>query len=199
MPPIVPAREELAWIEAARRDPQAFAPLYEAYVDLVWRYALQRLGDPERAADVTSATFVQAIRALPAFQPRIRGEETTFRSWLMTIARNAVISEWRRDRPASPLATLTATDSPNLADRSPTPEEHAIRRDEREEVLAALGRLSPVQRQIVEFRLAGFSAAEIGERLGMSVSAVNTAHFRAYGRLRDLLRTRVAPGRGEPS
>lgn len=199
MPPIVPAREELAWIEAARRDPQAFAPLYEAYVDLVWRYALQRLGDPDRAADVTSATFVQAIRALPAFQPRIRGEETTFRSWLMTIARNAVISEWRRDRPARPLDAVASTDSPILPDRSPSPEEQAIRRDERDEVLAALARLSPVQRQIVELRLAGFSAVEIGERLGMSVSAVNTAHFRAYARLRDLLRTPVAPGKGEPS
>lgn len=199
MPPIVPAREELACIEAARRDPQAFAPLYEAYVDLVWRYTLHRLGDPDRAADVTSATFVQAIRALPAFQPRIRGEETTFRSWLMTIARNAVISEWRRDRPTSPLDALATLGSPVLADRSPTPEDHAIRRDERDEVLAALARLSPVQRQIVELRLAGFSAAEIGERLGMSVSAVNTAHFRAYARLRDLLGAPEPSGKGNAS
>lgn len=47
----------MAQIEAARRNPRAFAPLYDAYADLVWRYAMRRLGDPDRAAEITSATF----------------------------------------------------------------------------------------------------------------------------------------------
>jgi RNA polymerase sigma-70 factor, ECF subfamily len=195
VPPIGSARDELDRIAAARADPQAFAPLYEAYADLVWRYALRRLGDPDRAADVTSATFVQAIRALPGFQPEVRGEETTFRSWLMTIARNAVISEWRRRQPAFRLDGLDAGDI--LADTSPSPEEHAIRRDERDDVLAALAQLPPVQRRIVELRVAGLKSAEIADLLDMRVSAVNTAHFRAIARLRDLLGAPVAPqGKG---
>ncbi|MGC4190806.1 MAG: sigma-70 family RNA polymerase sigma factor [Thermomicrobiales bacterium] len=198
MPPVIPIAEELAQIEAARHDPQAFAPLYEAYAGIVWRYALRRLGDPDRAADITSTTFVQAIRALPEFRPRIRGEETTFRSWLMTIARNAVISEWRRERPTSPLDTLA--NKASLADRDPSPEDHAVRRDERDRVVAALAHLSPVQRQIVELRLAGLKAAEIAGLLDMTVSAVNTAHFRAYARLRDLLGTAIEPsGKGASS
>ncbi|MGC4107911.1 MAG: sigma-70 family RNA polymerase sigma factor [Thermomicrobiales bacterium] len=198
MPPVGSAQDELDRIDAARRDPHAFAPLYETYADLVWRYAMRRLGDPDRAADVTSATFVQAIRALPDFQPRIRGEETTFRPWLMTIARNAVISEWRRERPTFRLDTLTG--EAVLADGAPSPEEHAIRHDERERVMAALAHLSPVQRQVVELRLAGLKSAEIAELLEMRVSAVNTAHFRAIARLRDLLDVPVAPhGKGTSS
>lgn len=166
-------------IEAARRDPKAFGPLYEAYVDLVWRYVQRRLGDPERAADVTSTIFVQALTALPSFQPGGGDQETSFRPWLMTIARNAVISEWRRHRPASPLDDDAEGDS--------SPETLLLANDERERVREALEQLTPVQRQIVEMRLGGWKAAEIAEALEMSVPAVNTAHFRAYARLRDLL------------
>ena len=36
-------------IMAAQVNPQAFAPLYEANADLIWRFTLARLGDPEDA------------------------------------------------------------------------------------------------------------------------------------------------------
>lgn len=185
---------EMEQIEAARRDPRAFAPLYEAYVDLVWRYAMRRLGNSERAADVTSATFTQALKALPTFRPQRRGDTTTFRSWLMTIARNAVVTELRRDRAVAMLDDSRADTW--LTEGQPSPEECAIADEEQRRVMAALGQLPPTQRRIVELRLAGMKAAEIADVLDMSVSAVNTAHFRAYARLRDLLAERDEP-RGE--
>lgn len=178
--------DERDLIAAAQRDPRAFGPLYEAYAELVWRYVLRRLGDPERAADVTSTIFMQALSALPGFRPG-DGEDDAFRRWLMTIARNAVISEWRRHRPTSPLDDDVAEGAGGDAE-SISPEALLIANDERERVRDALGHLSPVQRQIVEMRIGGWKSAEIAEALNMSVSAVNTAHFRAYARLRDLLR-----------
>ena len=59
---MTPAENELQLIERAKRDPRAFAPLYNAYADMVWRIAMSRLGDPERARDVTSQTFVHSGR-----------------------------------------------------------------------------------------------------------------------------------------
>ncbi|MDQ3656876.1 MAG: hypothetical protein M3457_17615 [Chloroflexota bacterium] len=47
--------EELRHVEAARRDPHAFAPLYEAYADLVWRYAMSRLGNADRDQGMAAA------------------------------------------------------------------------------------------------------------------------------------------------
>jgi len=186
--PIQPASEadiELERIAAAQRDAAAFAPLYEAYVDLVWRYAMSRLGDPHRAADVTSTTFQKALAALPAYQPQRRGEGTTFRSWLMTIARNAVIDEIRRERPATPLDDPAAQRW--LIDTRRGPEEQVVARDERRRVERALARLPDAQRQIVELRLIGMKGAEIATMLGMTESAVKTAHHRAYTRLREWL------------
>jgi RNA polymerase sigma-70 factor (ECF subfamily) len=176
---------EIDQIRAAQQDPRAFAPLYEAYVGMVWRFAMSRLGDTERAADVTSMTFSKALRALPDFQPQRRSEGTTFPVWLMTIARNTLVSDVRHDRVAIRIDHLDK--SIELPDSAPSPEEQALKRMERERVQAALDQLSTTQRQIVELRLAGMKAFEIGSLLEMSVSAVNTAHFRAYARLRELL------------
>jgi RNA polymerase sigma-70 factor, ECF subfamily len=177
---------EVAHIERAREDPRAFGPLYEAYADLVWRFALSRLGDPERAADATSMTFAKAIAALPRFQPERRGTSTTFRSWLMLIARNVVIDTVRKERMTSDV------DDPSLQgwliDPARSPEELAIARDEQHRVERALTQLTDVQRQIVELRAVGMKGAEIADLLQMSIPAVRSANFRAYGRLRELLR-----------
>lgn len=172
-------------IAAAQHDPRAFAPLYEAYADLVWRYAMRRLANPERASDVTSITFTRALAALPMFTPRPAPADSGFRSWLMTIARNVVIDE---ERGRKPLVSITAPAwRDDVPDRRPSPEVQAIVADERQRLVDAIGHLPTTQRQVVELRLAGMKSAAIAERLRMSVSAVNTAHFRAMGRLRDEL------------
>lgn len=182
---------ELAQIREAMRDPRAFAPLYERYADLVWRFALSRLGNRERAADATSQAFTRALTALPRYQPRRQGESTTFRSWLMTIARNVVIDMVRRDRPTTTLDAPSA--QPWLVDLGRSPEEAAIASEERQRVQRALAQLTDQQRTVVELQSAGMKGAEIAEFLGISISAVRTTHFRAYARLRDLLRE-PAPG-----
>ena len=46
--------DEAAQIALARRDPHAFAPLYERYADPIYRYCHRRLGVPDAAADSTS-------------------------------------------------------------------------------------------------------------------------------------------------
>lgn len=189
--PTSEAEIELAHIVAAQREVEAFAPLYEAYVDLVWRYAISRLGDRQRAADATSITFQRALAALPNFQPQRRGEETTFRSWLMTIARNVVIDEARRERPVTPLDDPAAQRW--LIDPRRGPEDLAIGAEERQRVAWALAHLPDTQRQIVELRLIGMKGAEIASLLDMSESAVKTAYHRACNRLRDLLAEPAKP------
>lgn len=184
--------DELARIEAARRDRRAFAPLYEAYADLVWAYAMRRLGDADLAAEVTSVTFARALEALPNFQPRADARGTTFRGWLMTIARNTLVDIVRLERPAASLHDPYI--QPELIDGDRNPEEIALADEERRRVVAALRQLPSSQRRIVQLRLAGLKSAEIADELGMSVSAVNTAHFRAFARLRDLLANTAVDG-----
>lgn len=178
------AEIELQQIEAARQHPHAFEPLYLTHVDLVWSYALSRLGDTHRAADATSLTFQRALAALPGFEPRRDQEGTTFRAWLMTIARNVVIDETRR----RPTASLDDPTRPHrLIDPARSPEDEAILNDDVRQVKEALARLPDIPRQIVELRSFGLRMAEIATMLNMSEPAVKTAHSRACSRLRTLL------------
>jgi RNA polymerase sigma-70 factor (ECF subfamily) len=176
---------ELAAVDRAKQDPAAFAPLYEAHVETVWRYALSRLRHPERAADVTSQTFIKAITALPTFRPDRRGEHTTFRSWLLTIAHNVIIDELRRTRPTTDLDAPIA--QAWLVDRAVSPEDSALASAERQRIERAVARLPETQRQIVELRSIGMKGAEIARLLDMTLAAVKTANHRAFLRLRDLL------------
>ena len=51
--------QERAWIVSAQRgDRDAFAQLYEANVERVYRYLLARLREPADAEDVTADVFV---------------------------------------------------------------------------------------------------------------------------------------------
>ncbi|MFC1635623.1 RNA polymerase sigma factor [Planctomycetota bacterium] len=73
-------------IQKACRDPDAFAQLYLAHYDNVFRYCLRRLFDDHAAEDVTSTVFFKVMHHLDSFD----GGATDFRSWLLRIATNAV-------------------------------------------------------------------------------------------------------------
>ncbi len=181
---MTPAEQELLHIERAQEDPRAFAPLYDTYADMVWRFAMSRLGDPERARDVTSQAFVKAIQSLPRFHPRLQGDGTSFPAWLLTIARNTILDEQRKHRPA---ADIQSEHLERTLIGSSSPETSAIRREQQQRVRKAISRLNPQQQRMVELRIAGYSGKEIAEIMGMTLNGVRTAHSRAYSRLRDLL------------
>ena len=177
------ADEEAALVAAARRDPQAFAPLYQRYFDPVYRYCYRRLGGPEAAADATSLVFAKALAALPRYR------DGSFRSWLFAIAHNTVVDCARSVRADRPLEMAA-----EVVDAAPTPEEASLVADEGRSLRAALVHLSPDQRRIVELRLAGLTDREIAAVLGRSLGATRMVQVRAVARLRDLLGVGAEPG-----
>ena len=187
-PPCAPdAPCDLDLLRRAQRDPLAFAPLYQRYATPVYRYCYRQTTDPDAASDLTAHIFTKALEALPRFQPRIASNPaangSTFRSWLFSIAHNAVIDWRRKERPSVPLDDRQH----DVADPDSGPEARAIHRDELVHLIAALDLIPETHRTIVELRLAGLTSAEIAETLGMSRAAVKSAQTRAYARLRDLL------------
>src|SRR5690606_38510531 len=146
---------------------------------------MKRLANEDRAADATSQVFIKALAALPKYRPQMRGEGTTFRSWLMLIARNVVIDKARKHRPAIDRKAPSA--QPWMVDHGRSQEEETIAAEERELVLRAVAKLPAKQQQIVQVRAMGVKGAEIAETLGMTIAGVRTANNGAYTRLRELL------------
>lgn len=178
------AEADEALVERAQADPEAFAALYGRYFDVVYWYCARRARDGAAAEDAAAQIFAQAFAALPRFDP-VRG---SFRSWLFRIAHNVTVDRARRHRPQVVLDEIRSQ-----ADPRPTPEEALLAGEDERVLRGALASLTADQRAVVELRLAGLSGAEIGQTLGRRESWVNTTHFRAIARLRDLLGAGASP------
>jgi RNA polymerase sigma-70 factor (ECF subfamily) len=172
---------EASEIARARRNPAAFAPLYERYVDAIYSYCLLRISDPEQAADMTAQIFTRALEAMP----RYTDNGGTFRSWLFSIAHNLLVDTYRKQRD---IASLDERDHlPLVTNSTPGPEHLALQADLREAFQCAMQDLTGGQREVVELRLAGLTGPEIASVLNMKIAAVKSIQFRAYTRLRELL------------
>jgi RNA polymerase sigma-70 factor (ECF subfamily) len=171
---------DAALVEAARRDPARFDALYRRYLAQVYSYAYYELGDHHEAEDATERTFLAALRNLDRFEERARPADgegaSTFRVWLLRIARNVVANErrGRRRRPQAPLEAAALVRDPLDV------EGRAAIRDEAADAWRAVGRLPADRRRAVVLRFVEeMSTAEIAGVLGRSEGAVRVLLHRA--------------------
>jgi RNA polymerase sigma-70 factor, ECF subfamily len=167
-------------VEAARRDPSAFEPLYRRYLAQVYSYAYYELGDHHDAEDATERTFLLALTNLGRFEERAQPADgegaSTFRVWLFRIARNVVANQRRsrRRRPEEPLEAAAVVHDPLDV------EGDAAARAEAATAWAAVGRLAGDRRRAVVLRFVEeMSTAEIAGVLGRSEGAVRVLIHRA--------------------
>ncbi|MDP8927112.1 MAG: RNA polymerase subunit sigma-24, partial [Actinomycetota bacterium] len=71
---------------AQRGDGDAFALLYDRYVEQVHAYIHHKVRDRHLAEDLTADVFLRALRGLSSF----RWQGVDIGAWLATIARNRV-------------------------------------------------------------------------------------------------------------
>jgi RNA polymerase sigma-70 factor (ECF subfamily) len=178
-------RDEEVWglVEAAQRgDAEAFGQLYDRYVGAVHRYAYARLGDRTLAEDVTSETFLRALRRIGTVS--YRGRDVG--AWFVTIARNLMLDHFKSGRARYEVMTGDARDT----DRTVTegPEGAVLHRLTSEELLRCVRRLAPDQQECIVLRfLQGLSVAETAEVMERNAGAVKALQHRAVRRLAELL------------
>ena len=165
--------DEKRWIEAARSDPNRFAPLYEEHFERVYAYVARRVHDRAEAQDITAEVFRQALAGLPRFEWR----GVPFIAWLYRIAANTIADHFTR------LAREQGT---------PLPEQHASDDTagvERRALLFRLvGGLPADQRKVIELRFGEErSIREIAAEMGRSDGAIKQLQWRAMQTLRERL------------
>jgi RNA polymerase sigma-70 factor (ECF subfamily) len=183
--PVVPFDADRPAVEAARRDPRAFEPLYRKYVAQVYSFAVYETRDRSVAEDITEQVFLRALAALPRFREQGEGLHSTFRAWLFTIARHTIANE-RRTQRRHPVAPLDAV---ALVPSGRDPADVAAERAELERARAAIESLPDDRRQAVVLRLVNeLSAKEIGDIMGRSEGAVRVLIHRGLTTVRDRMR-----------
>jgi RNA polymerase sigma-70 factor, ECF subfamily len=167
--------------QAVGGQPAAIESLLRQIRPMVLRYCRARLGRISGHHQVADDVAQEVCIALVSALPRYRDMGRPFASFVYGIASHKVADAMRS---AASLAIPTE-DLPDEPDDRPGPEETAVAYLEAERVRALLRRLPEQQRELLVRRvLAGMTAQETGNELGMSAGAVRVAQHRALARLR---------------
>jgi RNA polymerase sigma-70 factor, ECF subfamily len=186
-PPAEPTTEQariMAAVKAAQDgDGEAFGQLYDAYVDLVHRYIAYRVNNYALAEDLTSETFLRALRRISTFTWQGRD----FGAWLVTIARNLVADHYKSSRYKLEHSTpdLIEAGADGLEDG---PENEVLAGITNAVLLKAVRQLGHEQQECIVLRfLQGLSVAETAAILGKNEGAVKALQYRAVKALGRLL------------
>jgi RNA polymerase sigma-70 factor (ECF subfamily) len=156
-----------------RGDLEAYNLLVSRWEKRVFNYLLRLVRNREDALDLSQDVFLKAYQSLPRLE-----DPAKFAGWLFRIAHNEAYSLLRKRRPEEELPAETARARAGLL-----PLELALA------VEAALGRLSPEQREAVILKVyQGFKFDEMAEILDCPVSTVKSRLYTAL----DLLKTALA-------
>jgi RNA polymerase sigma-70 factor, ECF subfamily len=173
-----------AWelVAAAQQgDQAAFGQLYDRYVDVVFRFVLFRVGDRPLAEDLTSETFLRALRRISSvsYQGRDVG------AWFVTIARNLVLDHVKSSRYRLEMTTADILDS-SADDRGP--EHEVVEEATATELMRCVAQLGRDQQECIMLRfMQGLSVSETAAVMGRNEGAVKALQHRAVRRLAQLL------------
>jgi len=158
----------------------AFGLLYDRYVDMVFRYVLFRVNDRSLAEDLTSETFLRALRRITSIT--YQGKDVG--AWFVTIARNIVLDHMKSSRHRLEFSTAEILDSDSADD----PEQEVVTASVVAELLDCVRQLGADQRECIALRfLQGLSVAETAAAMGRNEGAVKALQHRAIRRLAKLL------------
>lgn len=166
---------------AQQGDAEAFGQIYDAYVDSIYRYLYYRVGSHAVAEDLTSETFLRALRRIDSFT--WQGKDIG--AWFVTIARNLVTDHVKSSRFRLEVTTADMLDADRADDGI---EDEVLGRLQNAVLLDAVRRLKPEQQECIVLRfLQGLSVAETAAVLGRTDGAVKQLQLRAVRALAKLV------------
>jgi RNA polymerase sigma-70 factor (TIGR02952 family) len=169
-------------VELARGgDAEAFGMLYDHYHPSVYRFLYYRVGQVALAEDLTSETFLRAMRRIDSFT--WQGKDIA--AWFVTIARNLIADHVKSAKFRFEVATADMRDADERVD---APEAEVLNRLRDERLVSAIRELGPDQAECITLRfLQGLSLADTAKVLGKSEGAVKQLQLRATRALRKSL------------
>lgn len=173
-----PFRERL-WLYRirSRRDPEAYASIYDRYVSQIYRFILFKVGDGEIAKELSADSFLKAWEYMMEGKP-----VKNVSGLLYTIARSTIADHFRKKK----LELVSIDDAPEIVDRkylgaAETSEDMA-------NTLQAIRGLKDEYREALLMRhIDGLSNAEIAAALGKSSGAIRVLIHRATEALKEVL------------
>jgi RNA polymerase sigma factor (sigma-70 family) len=156
--------EQLAQQAGQLGDNECFAELFARHRKKVFYACRGFFSDSQAAEDASQETFLRAYRNIRGFH------QGNFSAWLIRIAKNVCIDEWRRSRRETGMDEVEST-----GEQSPNPIDSSFEaRLMAERVWQEMRLLPREQRQCLEMKIEGFSYEETAARTGQTIGAVKS-------------------------
>jgi RNA polymerase sigma-70 factor (ECF subfamily) len=184
-----PSRDADLIQQVARGDERALGLLYDRFGAVLYAVAFRITSEKADAEEVVMEAFAQAWRDAGRFDAS-RGSAA---AWLTMMARSRALdlvrSRARRTRITETAARDEPATAPAMSQGFRTPGSALEDGERKQAVAAALGSLSPPQRQALELAYyEGLSQSEIAEKLREPLGTIKTRMRLGMQKLRDVLR-----------
>jgi len=161
-------------------DRQAFYLLYRENIGRVYAICWRLLGDRQKAEDACQEIFIKVWQKLPGFEG-----DSSFATWLHSIATRTVIDLWRKDKR---LKFVDADEVTEAVDRHALDVEMQAGDAEVQDLEQAIQRLPPQAKAVfILFALEGYQHMEIADMLGIAEGSSKAQYHRARQLLRSFL------------
>lgn len=162
---------------------QAFALLYDRYVDQVFAFVYHRVGHRQTAEDLVGDVFLRAFKRIGTF----RWQGVDFGAWLITIARNRVMDHFKSARFRLEASVDEVFDTPTTGGHG-DPEASTLSADAARQVHTALKKLNPEQAEVLYLRfIQHLNVAETAAVMGKNEGAIKALQYRALKSLAKLV------------
>ncbi len=174
--------------KCAAGDASAFDMLVERYKLKIINTAYGMLQSREDAYDIAQEVFLKLYRKIASFSG-----DASLDTWLYRVTVNACVDELRkRGRRVQTLPLEVETDEESyalpIADVSAAPENVVLRKEQRQVLLNAIGRLPEKYRTVLVLReFEDLEYEAIAEALDISIGTVKSRLNRAREKLRNFL------------
>ncbi|PZP55711.1 MAG: RNA polymerase subunit sigma-24 [Micavibrio aeruginosavorus] len=163
--------------EAQKGDQASYRQLLTEIAPFIQRILMKSLSRKDQAEDITQEVLLSVHKAMSTYDP-----DRPFTPWLMAILNFRRTDYLRshyaaRDNMSAPLEELDLQDV--------TFDGH---QGEYKDIEKALTTLAPKQREVFDLvKMKGYSAKEVADKTGMSVSAVKVSVHRSLQKLKEKL------------
>ena len=159
--------EERRLVRALRAgDEEAYATLHRLYDAQLADLAVARGCSRAVAQEVVQETWTAVVRSIHSFEGR-----SSLKTWIFRILVNAASAHAQRERRSIPLSPDVVVDLDGVRNRRVAlpADEQVLLKETVEHVHAAIGALTPSQRNVITLRdVHGWSAEDVSGRLGIS-------------------------------
>jgi RNA polymerase sigma-70 factor, ECF subfamily len=145
-------------------DNACFAELFTRHRQKVFFACRGFFPDGAAAEDATQEAFLRAYQNIHSFH----GGD--FSGWLMRIAKNVCIDQWRKRRPETGIEEIESTGRTAVG----RPDANYDLRLAVQKVWQEVKSLSPEQRRCLEMKIGGYSYDETAARMGLPIEAVKS-------------------------